>query len=171
MKIIFLFICCIVLISCGSRRNPAPPPVARVNYQWLDSIKKSADTIFEKKYGTLKFAKAVYYVNSSKAITCQLMKDSSDTIRQIIVTQNNKRNFFATYYANGQLMAELPLNSYGQYQGPSKYYYENGYVESEGEYQDGLKTGTWKNFDQNGNLVSKSKYNSNGQGTEEIIRK
>ena len=113
--------------------------MTRVNHAWLDSITQSADTSYVKKYGTNKFANATYYNNKQHDIICQVMKDLSDSIRQIIITKNNRRNFFAEYYTNGQLMATLQLDSFGQYHGPSKYYYQNGFVESEGNYEHGQK--------------------------------
>ncbi len=156
---------CLFRISCNSKRN-VPVHLSRVNHAWLDSICKSADTSYIKKYGTLKFANAEYYFNRKDSIVCQLMKDSSDSITQIIITKKNRRNFFAEYYPNGQLIAQLPLDSFGQYNGASKYFYQNGFVESEGDYKSGLKTGTWKDFDINGKLISLNEYDSNGQAIQ-----
>ena len=130
---------------------------------WLDSVCKAADTSYIKKYGTLKFATAEYYISRKDSLGCQVMKDSSDSIRQIITTKKSKRNFFAEYYPNGQLIAQLPLDSFGQYSGASKYFYQTGIVESEGAYKSGLKTGAWKDFDINGKLISINEYDSNGQ--------
>ena len=140
--------------------------MVRVNYSWLDSIVQSSDTSYQKKYGTTKFAKAYYYINSKQGIICQVMKDDSDSIRQIIITKNNKRDFFAEYYANGQLMAKLRLDSFGQYHGPSKYYYQNSYPESEGDYQHGLKKGIWKNYNSKGELTGTIEYNINGNAVK-----
>jgi antitoxin component YwqK of YwqJK toxin-antitoxin module len=161
MKFFLIITGCVLLFSCSSKKD-ALPTIASVNSIWLDSIRQSADTFYVKKYGTLKFAKAEYYLDRKNAIICQVMKDTSDTIRQIIITKNNKRNFFAEYYANGQLMAQLPLDSFGQYHGPSKYYYENGVVESEGNYEHGLKKGLWKNNDKEGKPTVTNEYDANG---------
>jgi antitoxin component YwqK of YwqJK toxin-antitoxin module len=170
VKIISIILSSFVLLSCGNTKNAIPPKTG-VNHQWLDSVKQSADTIYEKRYGTLKFAKAVYYNNSGTNTICQVMKDSSDSIRQIILTKNGKRSFFAEYYSNGQIIAALPLDGFGQYNGASKYYYENGFIETEGEYQAGLKKGSWKNYDQKGRLISTSKYDGNGQAIETVPAK
>jgi antitoxin component YwqK of YwqJK toxin-antitoxin module len=90
------------------------------------------------------------------------MKDLSDSIRQIIVTKNNKRIFIAEYYGNGQLVTKLSLDTFGQYHGPATWFYENGYKESEGEYVHGFKKGEWKNYNQQGESTGKSEYDSNG---------
>lgn len=91
------------------------------------------------------------------------MKDSAGSIRQIIIARKNVRIFFARYYANGQLQADLQLDEFGQYHGTAVFHYENGQVESTGNYDHGIKTGQWKNFDTTGKLISTGLYNKNGQ--------
>lgn len=56
----------------------------------LDSIKLASDSNYVKKYATNKFANATYYLNHKEGIICQVMKDTEDTIRQIIITKNTK---------------------------------------------------------------------------------
>jgi antitoxin component YwqK of YwqJK toxin-antitoxin module len=158
---------CILTFSCATKKNALQPMIS-VNHIWLDSIRQTSDTFYVKKYGTKKFANATYYINKKEAFICQVMKDSSDSIRQIIITKNNIRNFFAEYYANGQLMSKLPLDSFGQYHGPSKYYYQNGFIESEGDYYHGLKKGSWKNYDEHGKPTLTNEYDSNGNVVKSI---
>lgn len=165
MKYIFLIAVFFCVFACNSKKKDMPPMI-RVNNSRLDSIIKASDTSYVKKYGTHKFANAIYYINNKQASICQIMKDSADTIRQIIITKNNKRNFVAEYYANGQLMAKLPLDTFGQYHGPSKYYYENGKIESEGDYEHGFKKGEWKNYNEAGERYFKNKYDSNGNAIQ-----
>ena len=161
MKWMIKFLVAIFLFGCASKKEVAPLAI-RVNYNWLDSVKRMSDSTYVKKYGTDKFANATYYKNNKEAVVCQVMKDLSDTIRQIIVTKNGKRNFIAEYYSNGQLVANLPLDSFGQYHGQSIYYYQNGFVESEGSYEHGFKKGIWKNYTIEGKLSEKNEYDSNG---------
>ena len=92
MRTLLVIFCCLFFISCNSKRN-VPVRLTRVNYAWLDSVCKSADTSYIKKYGTLKFANAEYYANRKDSIVCQLMKDSSDSIRQIIITKKTGETF------------------------------------------------------------------------------
>lgn len=139
-----------------------PPLAIRVNYNWLDSVKRISDSTYVKKYGTNKFANATYYIGNKEAVVCQVMKDLSDTIRQIIVTKKGKRNFIAEYYGNGQLVANLPLDSFGQYHGQSIYYYQNGFIESQGSYEHGFKKDIWKYYTAEGKLSKKNEYDSNG---------
>lgn len=167
MKLFLVITGCLFLFACSTKKN-ALPSMIRVNNSWLDSIRQSSDTSYVKKYGTSKFANAAYYINNKETIICQVMKDSSDSIRQIIITKNNKRSFFAEYYPNGQLMAQLPLDTFGQYHGPSKYYYENGLVESEGDYEHGLKRGVWKNNNKEGKPRGTNEYDTNGNVIKSI---
>ncbi len=161
IKPILSILVCVYIFGCSAKKDSLPQKIG-INYAWMDSVMQSADTVFEKKYGTTKFANATYYNNQQQDIICQVMRDSSDSIRQIIMTKNGQRIFLAEYYANGQLMAKLALDSFGQYQGPSKYYHQNGFVESEGDYEHGLKKGAWKNYSGEGKLISTSEYDANG---------
>ncbi|WP_301930668.1 hypothetical protein [Ferruginibacter sp.] len=165
MKYVSIITAFLFMFGCNAKKEKAPSTTG-VNYNWLDSIKKSSDTSYVKKYGTNKFATATYYINSKESVVCQVMKDASDTVRQIIITKNNKRIFFAEYYGNGQLKAKLSLDTFGQYHGPATWFYENGYTESEGDYVHGFKKGEWKNYNQLGELTGKNEYDSNGNVTK-----
>jgi antitoxin component YwqK of YwqJK toxin-antitoxin module len=170
MRIILIILSSIFFMSCNDERNVTPKLVG-VNHDWLDSVMKSSDTNYVKKYGTAKFANAEYYINKKDTTFCQVMKDASDSVRQIILTKNNRRSFFTEFYPNGQLIAQLTLDTFGQYNGPSKYYYQNGIIESEGEYNNGLKKGNWKNYNESGKLLTITEYNSNGQVVKTNIQK
>ena len=91
------------------------------------------------------------------------MKDSAGIIKQISISQKNIRTFYGQYYNNGQLVAWLPFDAAGMYDGDAVYYYESGAVKSSGTYTHGLKTGLWKNFDEKGKLVTKEEFDKNGQ--------
>ena len=158
------------LISCNTNQ-PATPQLTGVNYKWLDSVRQAADTTYTKKYGTIKFATAQYFISKKDSTLCQVMKDTAGIIRQVIVTKHNRRTIFAEYYANGQLMAQLPLDSFGQYHGAAKYFYQNGLTQSRGTYKAGLKTGQWKNYNEMGKPFSTSEYDTNGQVIKTIGEK
>lgn len=165
MKKIFFFITASVLLisSCNQKQSNANDKILATPF--IDSVIKKSDSSYEKNYYRTDFVTAQYYIIKKDSTTCQLMKDSAGLIRQIIVVKNNQRIFFGSYYANGQLQADLPLDSFGQYHGTGKFYYEDGSLQSTGNYLHGFKTGAWKvydkkgketntdNFDQNGNLI------------------
>jgi antitoxin component YwqK of YwqJK toxin-antitoxin module len=129
----------------------------------IDSVIKYSDSSYVKPYKRSDFVNAFFYINKKDSSVCQLMKDSSGNIRQIIIARKNTRIFFAQYYTNGQLQAELPLDEFGQYHGTATYYYQSGIVQSRGAYFHGLKAGKWKSYDETGKLLSTNEYDSSGQ--------
>lgn len=130
---------------------------------WLDPIIKNSDSTYEKPYFRTDFVMAVYYINNKDSSICQVMKDSAGVIRQISISKKNIRSFFAPYYANGQLQADINFDAAGRYNGAVTNYHENGSIQSTGKYTHGLMTGKWKNFDEKGRLLSTDEYDSNGQ--------
>lgn len=134
---------------------------------FIDSIIKNSDSSYDKPYYRTDFVTASYYTNKKDSTVCQVMKDSAGIIRQIIIAKKDIRIFLGAYYKNGQLQADLPLDEFGQYHGTGKLYYQNGSLQSSGNFLHGVKTGAWKvydekgketatdNFDQNGNLIPK----------------
>lgn len=95
-------------------------------------------------------------------MVCQVMKDLSDTIRQIIITKNNRRYFVEAYYTNGQLMDWLPLDLFYHHNGALIYYYENGNIESKGHYEYGLKKEECRNYSKKRKMIFKKVYDLNG---------
>lgn len=164
---LILFFATLYFYSC----KPRQLPLLLADKVWLDSIKNTSDSTYTKRYRNNRFVTAEYFINKNKKSVCQLMKDSFGTVRQIIITKNNTRTFFAAYYPNGQLMASYSMDSFGLYHGPSKYYYENGQIKSEGDYAKGFSSGQWKNYNEKGNLSSIDEYDLNGQRIKSVIKK
>ncbi|HEV7780981.1 MAG TPA: hypothetical protein VGO58_06925 [Chitinophagaceae bacterium] len=131
--------------------------------KWLDSVISKADTGYIKPTERSDFTTTEYFIDRDDSSVCQLIKDSLGVIRQIIIAKKDTRTFFAQYYANGQLQADLPLDEFGQYHDTAAYYYEDGVVESRGVYRHGMKNGEWKNYNSRGKLVSAETYDPNGQ--------
>ncbi len=165
MKIIsFCVITAVFIISsCKQKQQNVNDKILANSF--IDSVIKKSDSSYEKKYYRSDFVTAQYYLNKKDSTVCQLMKDSAGLIRQIIIAKKDTRIFYGSYYKNGQLQANLPLDAFGQYHGTGKFYYEDGSLQGSGNYTHGFKTGAWKvfnekgketatdNFDQNGNLI------------------
>ena len=77
----------------------------------LDSIIKTSDTVYTKKYRSQEFATATYFVNKKDSVVYQIMKDVNEVIRQVIGSKNNTLLYKAAYFANGQLMQDLKVNA------------------------------------------------------------
>ncbi len=163
MKIISLLIIIFVFFITGCGHQNVKDKILANSF--IDSIIKKSDSSYQKAYYRSDFVTAQYYVNKKDSTLCQLMKDSAGHIRQVIITKKDTRVFYGSYYKNGQIQAVLPLDAFGQYHGTGKFYYEDGSLQSTGNYTHGFKTGAWKvydkkgketvtdNFDQNGNLI------------------
>ena len=119
-KISTLFILLLPFISYGKKSCKA----------LIDSLKMTADTSYTRPYQRNKdFFTAEYYINRKDSIVSQLMKDSIENIRQVIIAKkDNQRIYFATYYANGQLESIYHFDSSGRYNGLASFYFQNGAI-------------------------------------------
>lgn len=150
-------------VGCSEQSSKQNPNTKTLNHSWLDSIIKKSDSSYTRPYKRTDYVTAVFYINKIDSSVLQIMKDSADSIRQIIIAKNDTRTFFAQYYANGNLQADLPLDQFGQYHGTGTFYYENGAIQSTGSFNHGLKTGEWKVYDEKGKLTTSDTYDNNGQ--------
>lgn len=164
MKILLSFlVISVVMFSCSGNSEKRPDAKKSIDQHFLDSVISNSDSTYEKPYKRLDFVTAVYYINKIDSTVSQLMKDSAEKIRQFSIAKNNVRIYFVEFYPNGQVKADLRFDEFGQNHKAAKYYYENGKVESEGVYDHGLKTGEWKNYNEEGNVISIDTYDTNGQ--------
>ena len=154
-----LFVLMLFIFSCTQQNRNAKILATTL----IDSIIKTSDSSYEKPYYRTDFVTAAYYLNKKDSTVCQLMKDSTGIIRQIIIAKKDIRIFFASYYKNGQLQANLPLDEFGQYHGTGNFYYEDGSLQSSGNYNHGLKAGPWKVYNESGKLIATDTFNKNGQ--------
>ena len=151
----------LILVSCSLHSNNKTTGKT-INRAWLDSIIKNSDSNYTKPYKRTDFVTAVYYMNKKDSSVCQLMKDSADSVRQIIIAKKNIRTFFAQYFPNGNLQADLPLDEFGQFHGKGTFYNEDGSIQSSGNYVHGLKSGTWTVYDKKGKITATDSYDNNG---------
>ncbi|MFZ1305775.1 MAG: hypothetical protein WAT20_09725 [Ferruginibacter sp.] len=160
MKIISFFVAISMLFITGCQQQKVNDKIIASSF--IDSIIKKSDSSYEKAYYRSDFVTAQYYVNKKDSTLCQLMKDSAGNIRQVIITKKDTRIFYGAYYTNGQIQADLPLDAFGQYHGTGKFYYEDGSLQSTGNYTHGFKTGTWKVYDEKGKETATDNFDQNG---------
>ena len=165
MKYLFI-VSLLIMVSCNSKSN-----CERIEFTatQLDSVKQKMDTSFNKIYRSEEFATTEYYINKKDSSVCQLMKDKSGIIRQVIMTKNEIRFFSAEYFSNGQAKSNIGFDHDGSFDGPGIYYYETGCIKSSGSFRHGLYSGEWKNYNANGKLVSTDIYNGNGQIIKTVV--
>jgi antitoxin component YwqK of YwqJK toxin-antitoxin module len=157
-KNLLLFVLMIAIFGCTQKNSNSK--ILAVSF--IDSIIKYSDSSYQKPYYRTDFVTASYYINKKDSTISQFMKDSAGKIRQIIIAKKNIRTFFAQYYANGNLQADLPLDAFGQYHGTGNFFYEDGKLQSSGNYNHGFKTGTWTVFDEKGKVTATDVYDGNG---------
>lgn len=155
------FIAAVILLSACTQKTKPSGPLITFRQAFLDSIIKGSDTSYSKPYKRPDFVKAEYYRSKTDSSVCQVMRDSANSVRQVIISRGNVRTYFAQYYANGQLIADLKQDVYGQNDGPATYYNENGTIKRAGNYSHGFSTGSWKEYDENG-IITVVRYDSNG---------
>jgi len=160
-RMLVLLLVAAAIVSCNEQKKVAAYKLKKIDQVFVDSVIKNSDTTYTKPYKRPDFVTAEYYVSKKDSSEAQIMKDSAKQIRQIIISKKGIRSYYALYYPNGQLQADLKFDNYGQFNGPAVYYYESGAVKSEGNYKSGLAAGDWKEYDEDGK-VSIVKHDSNG---------
>jgi antitoxin component YwqK of YwqJK toxin-antitoxin module len=162
--VLFLgFIISLISLPGCNDREAQPYTGSKLNKKWLNEIINESDSSYSKPYYRTDFVTAYYHINKKDSVLCQVMKDSSENIRQIIITKKKIRTFFAQYYPNGQALGITPVGKNGRFEGDAILFYENGTVESKGKYRDGFRFGVWKMYDEKGTLVKTEEYDTNGQ--------
>ena len=162
---IFIPVAAIVMmcIACKSTKKDAIAHVIKVDTAFLDSIRHNSDTGFTRIIGAGEFYSAEQYYTGRDSIVSKIMKDTAGHITGFVQFHKNVRTAYAEYYANGQLKAALLPDSEGRFDGQAVYYYEDGSIKSEGVYDKGFFSGTWKNYSAAGVLISTDEYDANGQ--------
>ena len=153
----------VIAVGCKQTNNTEPFVNNKLNKNWLQKIIRLSDSNYSKPYYRREFVTASYYMNKRDSTLCQVMRDSSQQVRQIIIEKNSIRKFYAQFYPNGQITAMVKLNQQGQLEGEATNFYPNGNVKSKGKYYNGLSVGIWEMYDENRKIIAKEEYDSNGQ--------
>lgn len=157
----------IIVLSCfsviGCKQNADKPAVdGKLNKTWLKKLEQESDSIYHKPYFRRDFVTAWYYFNKKDKTVCNEMRDSSENVRQVIITKNDIRTYYAQYYPDGQILSAASVGKNGEFEGDAVNYYPDGKIKSKGSYSNGLYSGTWETYDENGKLQLKEEYDSNG---------
>lgn len=161
----FLIAVTVLLIAaaCNQTTNTTDPLVnGKLNKAWLKKLEKESDSTYHKRYFRRDFVTAWYFYNKKDSSVCNEMRDSSENVRQVLITKNDIRTFYAQFYPNGQVLMKAGLNKTGQLEGETINYYSDGKISSKGNYANGLLSGNWEYYDANGKLVKTEQFDSNG---------
>lgn len=149
--------------ACMQADNREPFSGHKLNKAWLQRIVTGSDSSYSKPYFRRDFVTAWYYVNKKDSTLCQVMRDSSQHVRQVVIEKNGVRTFFSRFYPDGQALVIVSLNTRGQFHGEATRFYPDGTLQSKGRYQDGLYAGSWEYYDEKGKLTRKEEYGTDGQ--------
>jgi len=128
--------------------------VIKVDLNITSQLEENSDSVF---YDTTRYyqgAKSTEYIQKDKNEITKVFHDTLGNIMAIMKYENDSLIEGAEYYPNGQIMGKLPERKNGKLDGPVRYYYENGRVRSEGVFKNGLLFGKWKNYSEEGRLIS-----------------
>lgn len=87
-----------------------------------------------------------YYDAQNEPIKAEVIFDNDEII-----------DIYKEFYINGNKKAVLQYDD-NKMNGEALLYYENGVLKIKGEYKDGLKTGKWEYFRENGEIYEKEKW-------------
>lgn len=88
-----------------------------------------------------------------------IIQKENFTVTIIIKMKDSVKTFVGEYYTNGQLKGQIPLNKLGEIDGDVKYFHEDGRIRGLGHFKSGKKTGVWKKFNEDGELISTETFN------------
>ncbi len=100
------------------------------------------------------------FKDAAKSTT--LWYDEQNRVTGMIVYQNGLIKDSIEFFQNGQRVFTLLFNASGKPSGPARFYYEDGRVRADGRYQDGNKTGIWREFKPDGRLEQTHEYDRYG---------
>lgn len=163
--VIIIIVISILLVAAGCKEKSNKQPFAgnKLNKSWLQDIISDSDSSYSKRYFRRDFATASYYINKSNSTLTQVMRDSLQQVRQVIMEKKEVRTFYAQFYPNGQVVAIVSLDAQGQYDGEATVFYPDGQVKSKGRYLHGLYNGVWETYNEQGRLILKEEFGNNGQ--------
>lgn len=97
------------------------------------------------------------YSSDKKLYTgrCSTFFEGENTIKSVQQYLNGKDyGKWKYYFENGQIETKGQFNKYGKRIGKWKYYFENGQIKQLSRYsKDGDRTGEWYEYDSDGNII------------------
>jgi antitoxin component YwqK of YwqJK toxin-antitoxin module len=102
------------------------------------------------------------FLNNMQHGTSKTYYPASEQVAEIATWQNGKKNGpWKKFFPHGSIMAEGSYTD-DQPDGQIVFYHPNGKTHIRGSYHQGLKTGRWETYDENGNLIGNEEYKERG---------
>lgn len=164
---VFLGLACLIFWGC----KPALSDLMeeKVNPQLVENLLKTADTVIilsgkDSLYSNLppiwvKGQKLLFLANRQES---NLWYDEQGNLSGLIEKKAMVTTDSIAFHPNGQRMFTLLFDKQGRPSGPARYYYPDGRVKADGRFENGIKTGIWRNFNEVGKLVFTEEYDRYG---------
>ena len=148
-----------LLAACGERSGME---VIHLEPQTLAELKQNSDTSWTEPLPNEE--SRTHFLSFADSSETQVWQNRQGAITGIRREQKGQLIFMAAYYPNGQLREKIPTKHGGRVmEGTGRTYYEDGRIQSEGTYQNGLKQGEWKYYDEQGRLTGTRTYDAAGR--------
>lgn len=141
------------LLGCKQKADVSAIEVIKLDTALVTEIKQSSDSFSVKPMGGQN-TELIYTYYRGKEYKDDIITTVGDTIVGLIRKKDGVNYFICEYYTNGQVIGNINLSSNGKLNGLAKYYYPNGRIKTEGRWKDYNSVGIWKEYDEEGKLVS-----------------
>lgn len=95
--------------------------------------------------------------------TITLWKDATGKVLLMTEVENSRLVDSVAFYPNGQRIFKLQFNQQGKPDGAARYYYSDGRVREDGRFTNGVRTGVWRQFSEEGRLQMSREYDRYGK--------
>lgn len=154
-------------IACEPARSDFHPET--IDDQIVARLKQSADSILPLASDPGSLATTPFWVKGEclyfgkEQKTTRLWYDEQGRITGLVEYRGEKLLDSVQFFSNGQRIFSLPLDTLtGQLNGPARYYHPDGRVRQDGRFEKGIKTGIWREFDENGKLQTTHEFKADG---------
>ncbi|PKP54246.1 MAG: hypothetical protein CVT92_00390 [Bacteroidetes bacterium HGW-Bacteroidetes-1] len=125
---------------------------------YLDQKKDSLWKFYNDVDGSL-LSEEIFKNNNLNGISKNYYPKSNQVAETIEYLNGQKYGVWRVFFEDGTLQSEGNYQE-GQFFGKYTEYYPNGLIKSQGNYENGYKNGVWQTFDDEGNLLSEDVHKS-----------
>jgi hypothetical protein len=158
----------LLAIACEPARSDVYPET--IDDKIVAKLKQSADSIVPLLLDSISLSNNPFWVKGeclyfgSAQKTTRLWYDEQGRITGLVEYRGDKLIDSVQFFSNGQRSFTLPLDTLtGLLNGPARYYHPDGRVRQDGRFEKGIKTGIWREFDENGKLETTHEFKANGE--------
>ena len=165
MKPFAILVLISILTGCQPARSDifvemvSPELTTRLISASATQTKLSPDSL---KTNNLLWIKGVKLGFSDSAKSTTLWYDEQNQVTGMIEYQNGLIKDSIEFFPNGQRVFTLLFNASGKPSGSASFYYDDGRVRADGRYEEGYKTGIWREFKPDGKLEQTHEYDRYG---------